>query len=141
MSLGRFKNKINSIFVGINLLIMKKTNLPYCNLLFKNSHAILTMHKGSAITLETAAEITDCLEEYYKGEKFIFITHRKHPHDIDLNVYNGRILKNMIGFAIVSENPEEMKRAMQEQPLWNEAFTFFKELDEAENWAESFFNP
>ncbi len=119
---------------------MKKIELQYCNLVFKECHAILEMKPNSAITMETAAEITDHLETYYKGTNFIFITHRKFPHDIDLNVYSGRILKNMIGFAIVSKNPEEIKRALQEQPLWNEAFTFFKELYEAENWARSFFD-
>ncbi len=120
--------------------MIKETQLPYCTLTFKESHAILVMHKGSAITMETAGEITSYLEDYYAGRRFVFITHRKFPHDIDLNVYKGRILKNMIGFAIVSENPEEIRRAMQEQPLWNEAFTFFKELEEAENWAGSFFD-
>lgn len=120
--------------------MMKETQLSYCDLIFKESHAILVMREGSAVTIETASEITSYLEEYYKGRNFIFITHRKHPHDIDLNVYKGRILKNMIGFAIVSKNPEEVKRAMQEQPLWNEAFTFFKDLEEAENWARSFFD-
>ena len=118
----------------------KEIQLPYCNLVFKQTHAILVMHQGSAITIETAAEITDLLASHYQDRNFIFITHRKYPHDIDLDVYKGRILKNMIGFAIVSKNPEEVKRAMQEQPLWNEAFTFFNELDEAENWALSFFD-
>ncbi len=118
---------------------MKETQLPYCNLIFKESHAILVMNADSAVTIDTAAEITDHLEAYYNGKNFIFITHRKFPHEIDLNVYSGRILKNMIGFAIVSNNPEEMKRALEEQPLWNEAFTFFKKLEEAENWACSFF--
>ncbi len=120
--------------------MIKEIKLSYCGLVFKATHAILTMHEGSAITMKTAAEITVLLEEYYHGKRFIFITHRKFPHDIDLNVYKGRILKNMIGFAIVSDNPEEMKRALQEQSLWNEAFTFFEELNEAENWASSFFD-
>ncbi len=119
---------------------MKEIQLPYCSLFFKDHHAILEMKPNSFITMETASEITGHLETYYKGKNFIFITHRKYPHDIDLNVYKGRILKNMIGFAIVSKNPEEIKRAMQEQPLWNEAFTFFKELSEAEDWAKSFFD-
>ncbi len=118
----------------------KEIQLPYCTLQFEDFYAILVMHQGSAITIETASEITDCLEAFYNGKNFIFITHRKFPHDIDLNVYKGKILKNMIGLAIVSENVEEVKRAMQEQPLWNEAFTFFKTIQEAENWARSFFD-
>ncbi|MEW7290082.1 hypothetical protein [Aquimarina sp. 2304DJ70-9] len=120
--------------------MIKEIQLPYCNLTFKESHAILVMHDGSAVTIETAGEITKHLEDYYNGKNFIFITHRKFPHDIDLNVYKEKILKNMIGFAIVSSNPDEIKRALQEQPLWNEAFTFFTSLDEAENWARSFFD-
>ncbi len=120
--------------------MIKEIQLPYCDLIFKESYAILVMHKDSAITLQTAEEITSLLDSHYAGRSFVFITHRKYPHEIDLNVYKGKILKNMIGFAIVSEDPEEIKRALQEQPLWNEAFTFFKELSEAEIWASSFFN-
>jgi len=119
---------------------MKEIQLSYYNIIFKECHAILEMKPKAAISMEIAAEITEHLDTFYKGKNFIFITHRKYPHDIDLNVYKGRILKNMIGFAIVSKDPNEIKRALQEQPLWNEAFTFFKELSEAENWAQSFFN-
>ena len=106
----------------------------------EDHYAVLVMKPGSKISTGVAKEITKHLDQYYNGKKFIFITHRKHPHDIDLNVYKGRILKNMIGFAIVSNNPEELKRALQEQPLWNEAFTFFQELDDAKDWALTFFN-
>ncbi|MDY8134805.1 hypothetical protein [Aquimarina sp. 2201CG5-10] len=119
---------------------MKELTLPQYNLVFKESHAILVMQKGFAVTVEIAEEITKHLEEYYNGRDFIFLTHRKFFHDIDLNVYKGRILKNMIGYGIVSDDPLEAKRAMHEQSLWNEAFTFFEQLEEAENWAGSFFN-
>jgi len=118
---------------------MKETKLPYCSIEYKESHAILEMKPNTEITMETGAEITDCLDAHFKGRDFIFITHRKYPHEIDLNVYKGKVLKNMIGFAIVSKDPNEIKRALQEQPLWNQAFTFFKELSEAEKWARSFF--
>ena len=120
--------------------MMKKIQFPYCDLTCKESHAILVMHKDTSVTVEKSAEITSCLEEHYNGRKFIFITYRKHGHEIDLNVYKGKILKNMIGYAIVSDNPEEMKRAYIEQPLWNEAFTFFEKLEDAEEWARSFFD-
>ena len=119
---------------------MKTINLLYCDLLFKETHAILTMHENSKLTLNISNEITNHLDNHYKGKNFVFITDRKYPHEIDLAVYKGRILKNMIGFAIVSNNPEEMKRASKERELWNESFTFFKELSEAENWACSFFD-
>lgn len=119
---------------------MEEIQLPYCVLTFKESHAIIVMNKDSKITVAISEEITTRLEEYYKGQNFIFIAHRKFPHEIDLMVYEGRILKNMIGYAIVSNNPEEVGRAIEERPLWDQAFTFFKELEEAENWARSFFD-
>ncbi len=119
---------------------MEKIQLPYCDLILKESHAILTMQEGTSVTVENAAEITDHLENHYNGQKFIFISDRKYDHEIDLNVYKGKILKNMIGYAIVSDKPEEVKRAYVEQPLWDEAFTFFKKLEDAEDWARSFFD-
>ncbi|GAA3519387.1 hypothetical protein GCM10022393_36970 [Aquimarina addita] len=119
---------------------MKETRLPYCDLIFKETHAIIVMNEGSEITVAIGEEITSSLEAHYKGRNFVFITHRKFPHKIDLKVYEGRILKNMIGYAIVSDDPAEVNRAVEERPLWDQAFTFFRELEEAENWARSFFD-
>ena len=118
---------------------MDKVENSLYSLFFKATHAIMVMKKGSAITKPIAKEITDHLDRHYNGKKFILITHRIHAHEIDLDVYKGRILKNMIGFAIVSKNPEEIKRAGKEQSLWDQSFTFFEELNEAEEWAKSFF--
>ncbi len=47
---------------------MKETQLPYCNLIFKESHAIFVMNADSPVT-----EITDHLETYYNGKNFICI--------------------------------------------------------------------
>ncbi|UZO81521.1 hypothetical protein NBT05_03370 [Aquimarina sp. ERC-38] len=118
---------------------MSDPNISSYTLTYEAHYAILVMEKDAILSVEVANKITKQLKEYYKEKNFILITHRKYPHEIDLNVYKGKILKNMIGFAIVSNNPEELKRALQEQPLWNEAFTFFKELDQAKSWALSFF--
>lgn len=119
---------------------MKKLELPFCFLYLEDRYAILEMKKDCSINIDSAKEITGELERFYENRPFIFITHRKHHHPIDLNVYKGRILKNMIGFAIVSDNPEERIRAATEQPLWKNAFTFFTDLEDAKSWAESFFS-
>lgn len=112
---------------------------PDYSISWEEHFAVLIMEKDAVLSVEVAREIAQQLQSHYKDKKFILITHRKFPHEIDLNVYKGKILKNMIGFAIVSDNPEELKRALQEQPLWNEAFTFFKKLDQAKSWALTFF--
>lgn len=118
---------------------MKKLELSFCDLLFETHFAVLEMKEDRSVDIETAELITEALERYYKVEPFVLITYRKFHQPIDLNVYKGRILKNMIGFAIVSDNPEERRRAVAEQALWNNAFTFFTDLEEAKSWAESFF--
>ena len=118
---------------------MKRLELSFCLLYLEDHYAILEMKKDCSITIDAAKEITVELERFYEARSFVFITHRKYGHPIDLNVYKGRILKNMIGFAIVSDNPEERKRAENEQLLWKNAFTFFTDLEDAKSWAESFF--
>ncbi|RZS99743.1 thymidylate synthase [Aquimarina brevivitae] len=119
---------------------MKKVDLPYCFLFFEKHFAILEMKNDGAITVETAMEITNLLKEHYNGEQFILIANRTSHHAIDLNVYRGKILKNMIGFAIVSSDPLEKERATAEQSLWQGSFTFFTKLEDATSWAESFFS-
>ncbi len=120
-------------------MVITKHELTYCQLEFHENYVILTMYENSKLNKKTNLEIIEALGDYYHHRDFIFITHRIHKHSIDLDVYKGKTLKNMKGFAIVSKNPEEHKRALIEQELWNKSFVYFEELQDATDWAESFF--
>ena len=120
-------------------MVITKNQLSYCNLEFYEHYVILTMYEDSEFNKTSDKEITELLEDYYGQRDFIFITHRIHKYSIDLDVYKGRRLKNMKGFAIVSKNPEEHQRAIAEQALWNKSFVFFEDINDATDWAESFF--
>ena len=120
-------------------MVITKNELSYCQLEFYDHYAILTMYEGSKLNKATDTEITEILEDHYNNKDFIFITHRIHKYSIDLDIYNGKRLRNMKGFAIVSKNPEEHQRAMVEQALWSKSFVFFKDINDATDWAESFF--
>ena len=120
-------------------MVITKQELSYCQLEFYEHYAILTMYENSELNKKNDLEIIEHLETYYGHQDFILITHRIHKYNIDLEIYKGKRLKHMKGFAIVSKNPEEYKRALVEQELWNKSFVFFEEIKDATDWAESFF--
>lgn len=114
-------------------------NLAFCDLTLKETYAILVMNEGVTMSIDVVQQIRDCLKSHYKNRDFILITDRRNEYTIDLSIYRKKTLKNMKGIAVVSQNPKEVERAIQEQALWEHSFTFFKEIEEAEDWAQTFF--
>lgn len=118
---------------------MEEVKLPYCDIIFKEHYAILRVHEGAQTTLETAKEIRDIVEKFYGNRYFVMITHREHFYNIDLDIYKWKIPKKIRGLAIVSEIPQEFKRALGEQEMFDHPFAFFDDLKDAEEWAMGFF--
>jgi len=120
-------------------MVISSLELKYCRLDFFEHYVILMMHEGSRLTKVVNEEILEQLEGHYGQQGFILISNRVHAYEIDLDIYKGKVLKNMKGFAVVSKNPEEVKRANIEQSLWRKSFVFFEDINEATDWAKSFF--
>ncbi len=111
----------------------------FCELDLYPRYAVLRVFENVFFDYSKANILRQKFEEVFKNEDFVLITDRSRAHDIDLAIYKGRRLKNMKGLAVVSPNPLERNRAMEEQALFDHSFAFFEKLDDAMHWASAFF--
>ena len=102
-------------------------------------YVILTIYEEVELNLAKASVIRQKLSEAFKDNDFLMISNRKFKHTVTNEVYRKGHLANMKGLAIVSDSEEEREKAINEQKMYNKSFAFFKELDDAKSWAESFF--
>tara|TARA_R100000353_G_C6476720_1_gene188005 strand:- start:107 stop:472 length:366 start_codon:yes stop_codon:yes gene_type:complete len=87
--------------------------------------------------LKEAKEFGKVIDTHYKGRKCVVISTRKLTKSINPEVYTAVTSKSVIAIAIVSENEAVRKEAVKEQSLCQGAFSYFKTIDEAVNWADT----
>ncbi|HBY69399.1 MAG TPA: hypothetical protein DEG69_17625 [Flavobacteriaceae bacterium] len=121
--------------------MIQKINTDFCELNLYAKYAILKVFENVFYDIDKATIVNQKFKEYFQNKPFVLITERNFKHEVDLNLYNDKsiFINNLKGLAIVSENPEERERAINEQPLFENSFAFFEKLADAQNWAESFF--
>ncbi len=98
----------------------------------------LVFHLSSnGITADAAKEILSFVGEHYETKKYVFIASRKFPSPISPAAYKAINPKYMVGLAIVSESDAVKQEAYNEQGLYKGAFSYFKTIAEAEDWANT----
>jgi hypothetical protein len=98
----------------------------------------LVFHLTSdGVTGEASKEILSFAMKHYVNRKYVFIASRKFASPISPSAYKAINPKYMVGLAIVSESDAVKKEAYNEQGLFNGAFSYFKTIAEAEDWANT----
>lgn len=87
-----------------------------------------------------AKELVKTLDTHYKGKKCVVISNREMAKKVNPNVYNSVKSKSVVGIAIVSNNEDVKSEAIEEQGLFEGAFSYFKSIKEATAWAETVVN-
>lgn len=111
---------------------------PFGKAYCREKYVYFERNHDSLFTTESAQELLKSIYSHYGNQKFIYISHRKLKYIVDLESY--KFVKNdqMIGIAVVSEVYDPEKDLLKEQELFDGAFAFFKSLDQAISWAETF---
>ena len=91
--------------------------------------------EGDGISKSAAKEIMSYAYKHYGKRKFVFISNREFASNIDPNAYTVINPKLMVGLAIVSAEDAVRQEAFNEQELFEGAFSYFKTIEEAIDWA------
>ena len=110
----------------------------FCILKFYDNYVISIINEGVIITEEISKKISKTAIDYYKNKPFVYITHRIHSYTVDPDVYlNVSKIKNLVGFAVVSESKWSIKNALLEKIFLDKPFQIFSNIDDAILWANS----
>jgi hypothetical protein len=84
-----------------------------------------------------AEELTRVIDSHYKGRKCVVISNREMEKKVNPEVYNSAKSKSVVGIAIVSNNEAVKNEAIEEQGLFEGAFSYFNTIEEASDWANT----
>ncbi|OAB75985.1 hypothetical protein [Cochleicola gelatinilyticus] len=114
----------------------KKYITPYGILECFRKHVIF--HLRSVDVNESLGEyIFDILNLHYNEAPYVFISKRDFVSKVDPNAYRFINPKHMVGLAIVSQEEQVRELAFAEMDLFSGAFSFFKTIEEAVDWAST----
>ncbi|WP_026753487.1 hypothetical protein [Sediminibacter sp. Hel_I_10] len=112
--------------------------LEFCKVHIENGYMIVIVDEGQMIDIEKSDILEAVAQDYFKGNPFVYITHRINSYGVDPNVYKSvSQIKNLLGFCVVSSNYMAKSNAMIEKLFLNKPFEVFDHLDEAKEWADS----
>ena len=102
------------------------------------NHMLMVMNEGVTVDSAINARLTDLAADHFGDRPFGYVTHRKHSYSVDPNVYNETSkIKNLVGFAIVSDKEIHLTTAQVESMFLNKPMKVFKEVGQAVSWVES----
>ncbi|WP_158850899.1 hypothetical protein [Algibacter sp. L1A34] len=92
--------------------------------------------EGETVTKDSNNILEEIASKYFKSRSFVYIAHRLNSYAVDPAVYKKTsLIKNLVGFAVVSKNRVALSNAEIEKLFLNKPFESFTNLDEAINWS------
>ncbi|MBG42659.1 MAG: hypothetical protein CL530_01705 [Aequorivita sp.] len=92
---------------------------------------------ASVYDLEEAEEFVGIIDSHYRGRKCVVVSNREMAKRVNPEVYNTAKSKSVVGIAIVSNNNAVKNEAIEEQGLFEGAFSYFQSIEEASDWAKT----
>jgi hypothetical protein len=110
----------------------------FCVMHIYDHYIIVIIDEAITITPIHNQTLINVANTYYNNKKFVYITHRLHSYSVDPTVYlETSKIKNLAGFAVVSNDFKAKTNAEVEKLFLNKPFEIFDQLDEAISWAKS----
>ena len=118
--------------------MFKKIDYGFATLELTEHYSFVNLKENCNMTLEQSKDMLKDVLNHFGKRKYVIIVDRKEETTIDLKSYKLANPKQVIGIAIVSKAEKIFDQLIKEQRLFKNSFAFFKTVDEAKDWDESF---
>ncbi|MBT0607583.1 hypothetical protein [Aequorivita echinoideorum] len=89
------------------------------------------------VTKEGAKELLQCSYKHFGNKRYVLISDRKDIYKVDSQAYKFVNPRKIVGIALVSENEKVKSDALEKQKLFDGAFGFFENMEDAIDWAKT----
>jgi hypothetical protein len=116
--------------------MINTVTLSFCSLQIYNNIVVSIINEGIVLTQDLIDEMVETIVPSFKGEDFVYITHRINSYSVDPTIYiSVSKIKNLVGFAVVSTNHMALSSTDIERLFLKKPFEVFSELDKSIQWA------
>ncbi len=105
---------------------------------FYENYVIVERKENVLVNAQVTKDNLKIVIDHFKGKEFVIISNRKHSYTLNAECYSPSLFKKVKGIAIVSDIPDVKAQAILEQMNFKNSFAFFDNLEDAQNWAQSF---
>ena len=100
------------------------------------NYLVVVINQDETVTVESNKILLNLVDLFYQNKNFVYITNRINSYAVNPTVYfETKKIKNLIGFAVVSQKEITKNNALIEKLFVDKPFKIFKELNEATSWA------
>lgn len=115
---------------------LKVVTLNFTVLEFYEHFVVSSMFENEILNQKRVDGVTLICLEFFKGENFVYIAHRKADYNVDPTIYIHLTNLNLLkGIAVVSTIPPAVSMAKFEKKFSPVPFEIFAELEDAMEWA------
>ncbi|MDH7446837.1 hypothetical protein [Aquimarina sp. 2201CG14-23] len=109
--------------------------LDFCRLEIHKDYVLAIMHEGIIVSVENNSILIKIAEKHFKKTPFVYITHRINSYSVDPIVYiKTAKIPNLLGFAVVSNDPIQKTLTKYEKSFFNKEFRRFDDIKSALAW-------
>ncbi|AXT59131.1 STAS/SEC14 domain-containing protein [Aquimarina sp. AD10] len=112
-------------------------NLEFCDIDVYEDYTVARIHEGMITTPENLKVFLKLIDIHYKNKPFVYISHRIHSFSINPAIHaESSKIPNLIGIAVVSEDPLQKIQTQVEKVFFKKEFKHFTTIQEALVWKD-----
>ncbi|WP_298538563.1 hypothetical protein [uncultured Aquimarina sp.] len=93
------------------------------------------INEGVTVTPDDNNTLLEMVENHFKNKPFVYISHRINSYAVNPTVYLETVkIKNLVGLAVVSDDPRQKKQTIVEKTFFNKELRQFDDLESALLW-------
>ncbi len=109
----------------------------YCLAEIYEDHIRVYINKGVTITPDHISELNFVTKKHFENKLFVYIAVRINSYTINPMIYvESNKIYNLLGIAIVSNDPRQKSQAKIEKVFTNKKLQQFETLEEALQWKD-----
>ncbi len=112
-------------------------NFDYCIAEIYDDHIRVYINEGVTVIPEHIAELNFVTKKHFENKFFVYLAVRINSYTIDPMIYvESNKIQNLLGIAIVSNDPKQKSQAKIERVFTNKRLQQFETLEEALDWKD-----
>ncbi|WP_299254587.1 hypothetical protein [uncultured Aquimarina sp.] len=95
----------------------------------------VTMNEGITVSPKHNDVLLEMVDKHYNNKAFLYITHRVNSYAVNPTIYlETAKIHNLVGFAVVSNDPRQKNQTKLEKAFFNKEFRQFDNIESALQW-------
>jgi len=115
----------------------KVLKFDFCLMTLYGHYLVTSINEGINLQPKHNRVLVKIAKSHFNNEPFVYITHRINSYSVDPKIYEETSkIKNLVGFAVVSDHFKAKANAEVEKMFFNKPFEIFSNLKMAKIWAD-----